>query len=399
MNYQTEPLLIVDDEKPILDSISRILRKYPFQLATALSARQAMELMEEKQLRPKVVISDQRMPGISGVEFLKWVREHHPEIVRVLLTGYGDLETAKQAINLGGIYRYLEKPWDEKELIQTVQEGVNLYNLLKMTQIKSQELEKGLEKRERKIKQLRREITELNQTYQELSKEYLQLWQDLFKFSFSGPLQELSRELEFILNNRLTSLLLNLELLLSHTHRESVFYQGLRAMKRELEEIQAQLKDFFSFQDLTGEKNRCSLNKIIYNTICIYNNIYKKRNIEYGVEMGKIDPLLENSQLILVSILLQVLSWLSFQLQPQAMLRLRSNYSPKTEKITIKIVARGIEPGKKVCPETLLSSNPLRSFLYLSKARAFVKEESDQIIFYLKIPYPCLRISPKGELT
>ena len=393
MNRQPEPLLIVDDEKPILDTISRTLRKYPFQLATALSAQQAMELMEEKQLRPKVVISDQRMPGISGVEFLTWVREHYPEIVRVLLTGYGDLEIAKQAINQGGIYRYLEKPWDEEELVQTVQEGVNLYNLLKMTQIKVQELEKGLEKREERIKQLRREIKQLDEINQKLEGEYFQLWEDFLKLASSKQIQELSRELEFFLNNRLTSLALNLQLLFSLSYRDSSLYQGLLRMKSELEQIQAQLKDFFSFQEFAGEISNRSLNQIIYNTVYYYSRVYKKQIIEYGLEMGKADPLLEDTGVSLIHILLQIFSWLSLQLEPQALIWLRSNFSPKQAKITLEIIAKGIDPGKKRPAEELLNSNPLRSFLYLAGAKLELKEEEKQIVFKLTLPYPIFHFS------
>ncbi len=107
-------LLIVDDEENILHALRRTLRKEPFEIETASNAREAAEKFYEKPF--DIVISDYKMPGINGLEFLKWVRDNYPDTIRIVLTGQADLEVAVEAINEGEIYRFFTKPWDDEEL-------------------------------------------------------------------------------------------------------------------------------------------------------------------------------------------------------------------------------------------------------------------------------------------
>ena len=118
---QSRTLLLVDDEANILSSLKRLLRIDGYQILTAPSAEQGLELLASH--RVDVIVSDQRMPGMSGVEFLRRVKVLHPETIRLVLSGYTDLQTVTDAINEGAIYKFLTKPWDDSHLRANIQEA------------------------------------------------------------------------------------------------------------------------------------------------------------------------------------------------------------------------------------------------------------------------------------
>lgn len=114
-------LLLVDDEPDILHALQRVLRRDGYRILTATSGREALELLSNHPV--KVVVSDQRMPEMNGTEFLSRVKELHPATVRIMLTGYSDLKSLTDGINRGAIWKYLEKPWEERALRETLREA------------------------------------------------------------------------------------------------------------------------------------------------------------------------------------------------------------------------------------------------------------------------------------
>ena len=118
---RSRTLLLVDDEANILASLKRLLRADGYQILTALGAEQGLELLASH--RVDVIVSDQRMPGMSGVEFLRRVKVLHPATIRLVLSGYTDLQTVTDAINEGAIYKFLTKPWDDSHLRANIQEA------------------------------------------------------------------------------------------------------------------------------------------------------------------------------------------------------------------------------------------------------------------------------------
>jgi CheY-like chemotaxis protein len=114
-------LLLVDDEANILSSLKRLLRKDGYTIFTATSADQGLELLASHPI--DVVVSDQRMPGVSGIEFLRRIKTLHPETVRLVLSGYTDLQAVTDAINEGAIYKFLTKPWDDDILRANIKEA------------------------------------------------------------------------------------------------------------------------------------------------------------------------------------------------------------------------------------------------------------------------------------
>ncbi len=118
MTQTPRSILIVDDEENVLKALRRSLRKEGYELHVASQPSEALELL--RQTRVDLVLSDHLMPNMTGLEFLKIVRDRHPDTVRVMLTGHADMQTAINAINQGEIYRFLTKPWDDTELKVTL---------------------------------------------------------------------------------------------------------------------------------------------------------------------------------------------------------------------------------------------------------------------------------------
>ena len=121
-------VLFVDDEENILKSLRRLFADEGVEALTFSASAEALDALREEE-DVGVIVSDQRMPGTTGVQFLEQARAIRPDAIRVLLTGYADVEAVIGAINRGGAYRYITKPWREDELVQTVKEGVRIYTL------------------------------------------------------------------------------------------------------------------------------------------------------------------------------------------------------------------------------------------------------------------------------
>jgi len=116
-----QTLLLVDDEPNILNSLTRLLRREAYQILTASSPLEAFEVLAKHPVQ--VILSDQRMPDMSGTEFFSRVRQLYPDTIRIVLTGYTDLDSVTDAINRGAIYKFLTKPWDDDLLREQVREA------------------------------------------------------------------------------------------------------------------------------------------------------------------------------------------------------------------------------------------------------------------------------------
>jgi len=122
-------LLLVDDEPNILNSLSRLFRREGYHIMTAESPAAGFELLAQHPVQ--VVLCDQRMPEMSGTEFLARVRQLYPETVRIVLTGYTDLDSVTAAINRGAVFKFLTKPWDDDQLREQIREAFRIAHDLK----------------------------------------------------------------------------------------------------------------------------------------------------------------------------------------------------------------------------------------------------------------------------
>lgn len=135
-------ILCIDDEQHNLDTLERVLRTQ-YEVIGALSGKEALTLIEEHEFA--LIISDQKMPEMTGVQFFKKAKSKRPDAIRILLTGFTDLESTIRAINLGEIYRYLTKPWDPKELLATVEQAVEVQQMRSQITRQNQELREANE--------------------------------------------------------------------------------------------------------------------------------------------------------------------------------------------------------------------------------------------------------------
>ena len=125
-------ILIVDDEPTITDTLKGVLSHEPYGILCAGSAEEALPILAREQV--DVVISDEKMPGMSGSEFLSLVRQKYPGTIRVILTGHASLESAIRAINEGEIYRFFTKPFNVFDLTITIRQALQQRELKKESQ-------------------------------------------------------------------------------------------------------------------------------------------------------------------------------------------------------------------------------------------------------------------------
>lgn len=121
-------VLLVDDEQNVLSALRRLLHRETFRIVTAESGEDGLWYLARLS-NVALILSDQRMPNMNGAEFLRQSRQFAPDAIRILLTGHSDLADAVDAINRGGISRYLNKPWDDAELLQVIRSSVETYTL------------------------------------------------------------------------------------------------------------------------------------------------------------------------------------------------------------------------------------------------------------------------------
>lgn len=127
MTGNEHSVLLVDDEEKVLHSLKRLLRKEGYSLLTAISAAEGLKLLEENDIH--LVISDHRMPQVSGIEFFAIVKERYPDVLRIILTGYTEVDSITDAINKGDIYKFFLKPWNDQSLKLEIRQALDQYDL------------------------------------------------------------------------------------------------------------------------------------------------------------------------------------------------------------------------------------------------------------------------------
>ncbi len=195
MNKYKCSLLVVDDEPYILSTLAALLKE-EFDVLTAESAETAIALFGHRQI--DLVLSDQKMPRMSGVQLLEWVRKHAPKTVRLLMTGFAELEEAVDAINRGQVFRYLFKPWRSEELLETLQTAAKTFilershdQLLKELRQVNQELGQLNQELERRVADRTRALHEANLALEEANHELEQKNKMLEKLALTDPLTSL----------------------------------------------------------------------------------------------------------------------------------------------------------------------------------------------------------------
>ena len=141
-------ILLVDDEPNVTSALSKVLRSQPYEILVARSGQSALAILHEHEIQ--VVVSDERMPGMSGSQLLATVRKLYPTTVRIMLTGHANTEAAIRAINEGEVYRFFSKPCNAEELSATIRQALEHHEL----QEKSRELLQEFRRKNSMIEEL-----------------------------------------------------------------------------------------------------------------------------------------------------------------------------------------------------------------------------------------------------
>ncbi|HBT88955.1 response regulator [Desulfobacter sp.] len=123
-------ILIVDDEKNIGKALERLIKRIGVRSFYAASAPQALDFIQKSESIISMILSDQRMPGMEGTEFLEKARAITPDTVRFLITGYADINAVAGAVNRGAVHRFITKPWNNDDLLEMIKSGLQHYELL-----------------------------------------------------------------------------------------------------------------------------------------------------------------------------------------------------------------------------------------------------------------------------
>ena len=148
-------ILCVDDENNVLRALKRLFMDDDYEIFTAESGSEGIEVLEKEE-GIQLIISDYRMPGMDGVEFLRQAHEGWPETIRIVLSGYADTAVAVAAINEGQIYKFIAKPWNDDELRVTIEKALEVFFLRRKNENLAEELMASNE-----------ELTELNNNLEE----------------------------------------------------------------------------------------------------------------------------------------------------------------------------------------------------------------------------------------
>jgi len=145
-------ILIVDDEPGILRSLQRLLTDEKADVIATDSPEKALEILEQSK-DIALVISDMRMPGMSGVDLLEHVKNISPDTIRIILTGYTDINTAIEAINRGEVHKYISKPWKDEEFLDIVRDSLKKYSFIKKNRNMAEDIKKHAENLEGQLRQ------------------------------------------------------------------------------------------------------------------------------------------------------------------------------------------------------------------------------------------------------
>ena len=171
-------ILFVDDEIAIIKSLARLFRKDGYILLKASSGQEGLEILKGANQPVSLIISDQRMPGMSGAQFLEHAKAIFPDAIRLLLTGYSDMDAIIDAINNGEIHRYITKPWNDNDLRLLVYHSLEQYELLdenhrllKLTEKQNKDLFELNNNLEAKVQQRTEVVSRKNEELEEINRK------------------------------------------------------------------------------------------------------------------------------------------------------------------------------------------------------------------------------------
>lgn len=250
-------VLVLDDEENILASIERLFRDESFALKLTTSYKEAAAILETERI--KVVMADQRMPEISGVDFLREVKEKYPDTLRILFTGYADAGTAEDAINKGEVYRFINKPWDNQELKTTIREALEKVDLIE----KNRELSSALKKQNKELLELNSKLKNMYEAQKEFSSKV--------SHELGTPLASIKLMIEIVMSKTTGDL----------TEEQKKF---LNKAKENINRLARLIKDILSLARMESKAvelniQRADINKIIADAALVHGPFAAKQGL------------------------------------------------------------------------------------------------------------------------
>lgn len=180
-------ILVVDDEPHVTEALKRMLHHESYEVLSASYANEALQILARESI--SVVVSDEKMPGMQGSEFLAMVYLHFPETIRIMLTGYANLDLAVRAINEGHIYRFLMKPCNEEEIRHTIRQAIQQRELAD----KSRQLLQKVKQQDSVLERLEKNNPGITKVEKDSNGAIII---DNFGFDLDRLIQEINKELD-----------------------------------------------------------------------------------------------------------------------------------------------------------------------------------------------------------
>jgi len=306
-------VLFVDDDRAVLKSLARLFHRDGLEVMTAENSAEALELLGRYPVQ--LVVSDQRMPGASGVEFLSQVKERYPEVVRVLLTGYADMDAAAGAINRGQVFRFLQKPWDDGDLRDTVSQALAYHDLLvenqrlmELTSRQNLELRELNLNLEAKVRERTRELEDSVARYREANTRLQQTQEQLIQSQKMASLGLLAAGVAHELNNPLSAVLAYTQLLLQELPSGLPAHADLHEIEEAAFRCKKIVEDLrlFSRQSRSGESQPLDLNEVIESALRLVAHPFTLQQIQIERDLEKELPKMGGNRNRLQSVFLNL---------------------------------------------------------------------------------------------
>ncbi|MFO8056173.1 MAG: response regulator [bacterium] len=297
---ETMTVLMVDDEANVLRSLKRILRPEPYKIVTAESGEEALEYIRKNYVN--MIISDQRMPGISGIQLLESAREISPDTIRIILTGYSDLKAAEDAINRVQIYRFLSKPWNDEDLKNTIKEGLNKWWL-------EQEHKKMFRTIQEQNQSLKNWNTMLEQKVEERTRALREAHEQLIQSEKMASLGVMAGGVGHEINNPLGGILGITQLLLSDPVEDKQLKEDLETIQNAALHCSEIVKNLLSFSRGSDRKQRdmSSLPKMVEEVLTLIGHTFRNKNVQLDKDIPTAFPYLVVNQHQIKQVLINLL--------------------------------------------------------------------------------------------
>lgn len=288
-DLKSPTILLVDDEPYVLKTLKRIFRRESYQILTAGSGQEGLDILEKQEVQ--LIVSDQRMPGMSGIEFLESAREINPDIVRILLTGYSDLKTAEEAINRVEIYRFLNKPWNDDDLKSTIRQGLKKLQL----EQENRRLFKTIEEQNRKLKQWNEM---LEQKVEERTRALQEAQSQLIQSEKMASLGILAGGVAHEINNPLGGILGIAQLLLMERPDQGRLTQDLKTIEQAALHCAEIVKNLLTFSRISDQDSRepMVIPELVDQVLLLIGHLFRQNNIEVRKEFSPDFPVLQTNR-------------------------------------------------------------------------------------------------------